>query len=83
MDLIITDQLPEKASYRKGYGFGLGGTVKLSTGEYSWLGAASTNFWIDPSNDLIVMVFIQLMPSNHSYAERYKSIVDKALIPTD
>jgi CubicO group peptidase (beta-lactamase class C family) len=80
VELIMTDQLPPGVDYRKGYGYGLGGSVKYSSGEYCWLGAATTNFWIDPTNNLIVMVFIQLMPSNHSYADRYKAMVDRAVL---
>ncbi len=56
-----------------GVGFGLGFAVTLdpaktmlagSAGEYYWGGAASTAFWIDPAEDLIVVFMTQLMPSN-------------------
>ncbi len=56
-----------------GVGFGLGlavvqdpiayGTL-CSPGEYSWGGAASTAFWVDPAEDLIVIFLTQLMPSS-------------------
>jgi len=74
-----------------GIGFGLGFSVTLdpakaqllgSPGEYSWGGAASTTFWIDPVEDLIVIFLTQLIPSS-SYPIRrelrvltYQSIVD-------
>lgn len=57
----------------EGLGFGLGFSVMLdparaqtigSVGEYSWGGAASTGFWIDPVEDLIVILMTQLMPSS-------------------
>ncbi len=57
-----------------GVGFGLGFAVTLdpartllagSAGEYYWGGAASTAFWIDPAEDLIVIFMTQFMPSNH------------------
>lgn len=57
----------------EGVGFGLGFSVMLdparaqtigSIGEYSWGGAASTGFWIDPAEDLIVILMTQLMPSS-------------------
>ena len=35
-----------------------------SVGEYYWGGAASTAFWIDPAEDLIVVFMTQLMPSS-------------------
>jgi CubicO group peptidase (beta-lactamase class C family) len=33
-------------------------------GEYAWGGAASTAFWVDPREDLIVIFMTQLMPSS-------------------
>ena len=56
-----------------GYGFGLGFAVMLdpvraqilgTPGEYNWGGMASTAFWVDPSEDLIVIFMTQLMPSS-------------------
>jgi CubicO group peptidase (beta-lactamase class C family) len=55
-----------------GVGFGLGFSVTVnpartllpgSVGEYSWGGMASTYFWIDPLEQLIVIFMTQLMPS--------------------
>jgi len=55
-----------------GVGFGLGFAVTLDTtrtmlpgsiGDYSWGGAASTYFWIDPKEELITIFMTQLMPS--------------------
>jgi CubicO group peptidase (beta-lactamase class C family) len=54
------------------YGMGLGvgiaidqaGTQSLgSPGAYGWGGAASTRFWIDPREKLVVVFMTQLMPS--------------------
>ena len=56
-----------------GVGFGLGFSVMQSParaqipgtpGEYAWGGAASTAFWVDPAEDLIVIFMTQLMPSS-------------------
>jgi CubicO group peptidase (beta-lactamase class C family) len=56
-----------------GVGFGLGFSVMQSParaqisgtpGEHAWGGAASTTFWIDPVEDLIVIFMTQLMPSS-------------------
>jgi len=80
VQLIMTNQLPEGVAFEEGEGYGLSGSVKLSTGEYAWGGAASTNFWIDPKNDLIVICYTQLFPGDHSYAEEFKEIVDRALV---
>ena len=55
-----------------GVGFGLGFSVVLepeatghacSRGEYSWGGFASTAFWIDPAEDIVVIFMTQLIPS--------------------
>jgi CubicO group peptidase (beta-lactamase class C family) len=57
----------------RGVGFGLGfavtidpvpGKVVCSAGEFSWGGAASTAFWVDPAQELTVCFFTQLLPSS-------------------
>ncbi len=74
-----------------GVGFGLGFSVMLSPtraqisgtpGEFAWGGTASTAFWIDPGEELIVIFMTQLMPSS-SYPLRrelralaYSALVD-------
>ena len=35
-----------------------------SPGEFAWGGAASTAFWIDPAEDLAVVLLTQLIPSS-------------------
>jgi CubicO group peptidase (beta-lactamase class C family) len=56
-----------------GTGFGLGFAVVMdpvkamspsTAGEYFWGGAASTAFWIDPKEELIVIFMTQLLPSS-------------------
>lgn len=75
----------------EGSGFGLGFSVKTdvaksqtigSVGEYGWGGMASTNFLVDPVEDLIMIFMTQLIPSS-SYTLRqelramvYGSLVD-------
>jgi CubicO group peptidase (beta-lactamase class C family) len=63
--LFADDPLP-------GIGFGLGfaivvdpvpGKVVASAGEYFWGGAASTEFWVDPAQELTVSFFTQLLPA--------------------
>lgn len=62
----------------EGSGFGLGFSVKTdvaksqtngSVGEYGWGGMASTNFFIDPVEDISMIFMTQLIPSS-SYAVR-------------
>lgn len=79
--LIMSDQLPEGAVYGDNdMGFGLAGQVNLTSGEYSWSGAATTSFWIDPSNNLIVLAFAQLMPSNYAPAGEYRDLVGRSIM---
>ena len=63
----------DMASYTRGCGFGLGFGVVTdiaqhgilgSNGMYFWFGAASSFFWIDPTEELIAVMLCQLMPSS-------------------
>lgn len=74
----------------EGIGFGLGFSVVLdpartkaacSPGEYAWGGAASTAFWVDPVEDIVVVFLTQVMPSS-SYPIRreLRALVYQALI---
>jgi CubicO group peptidase (beta-lactamase class C family) len=73
-----------------GVGFGLGFSVQQdhvkykvlsSVGEYAWGGAASTAFWIDPSEDLSVLFMTQLLPSStHPIRTQLKQLVYQALV---
>jgi CubicO group peptidase (beta-lactamase class C family) len=56
-----------------GIGFGLGVSVMLdparaqivgTPGEAAWGGLASTAFWVDPAEDLAVVLLAQLIPSS-------------------
>jgi CubicO group peptidase (beta-lactamase class C family) len=57
----------------RGVGFGLGFAViqdpaayrtLSSAGEYNWGGLAGTSFWVDPAEDLSVVLMVQLVPSS-------------------
>jgi len=73
-----------------GTGFGLGFSVIQdpvaagivgSPGEFAWGGAASTIFWIDPSEELIVIFLTQLMPSRtFDFRGQLKAIVYGSLL---
>jgi CubicO group peptidase (beta-lactamase class C family) len=61
-----------EAAY-EGVGFGLGFATTItpsttlipgSAGDFFWGGAASTFFWVDPREDLIVLFLTQLLPSS-------------------
>ncbi len=72
----------------EGVGFGLGfamslsgvATAALSEGDYYWGGAASTIFWIDPAEDLVVIFMTQLMPSTtFNFRGQLKNIIYSAI----
>jgi CubicO group peptidase (beta-lactamase class C family) len=79
VDMMITNQIgggPNKKVYIRGdgYGFGLGFAVltdpskapdALSMGTFTWGGADGTLFWIDPVEQLIGIMMIQISPYNH------------------
>jgi CubicO group peptidase (beta-lactamase class C family) len=72
-----------------GTGFGLGFSVTLdpvrtgvtgSAGEFAWGGAASTVFWVDPVEEMIVIFMTQFMPSGtFNFRGQLKSIVYGAI----
>ena len=72
-----------------GIGFGLGFAMTLdrveagsiAAGDYYWGGAASTIFWVDPIEDLVVIFMTQLMPSaTFNFRGQIKSIVYSAIV---
>jgi CubicO group peptidase (beta-lactamase class C family) len=77
VNMMITNQIGAgKPVYIRGdgYGFGLGFAVltdpakspdALSIGTFTWGGANGTLFWIDPQEDLIGIMMIQINPYAH------------------
>src|SRR3712207_1079564 len=74
----------------RGVGFGLGFSMVLdpaaygvlsSPGDYSWGGAASTAFYVDPVEDVTVQFFTQLLPSSTLPIRNYlRQLVNQALV---
>jgi CubicO group peptidase (beta-lactamase class C family) len=73
-----------------GTGFGLGFSVLLdrskaqipgSPGQYAWGGAASTAFWIDPVEDLLLVFMTQLLPSStYPFRRELQVLVNAAIV---
>lgn len=72
----------------EGIGFGLGFAMTLGqvesggygAGDYYWGGAASTIFWVDPAEDLVVIFLTQLMPSGtFNFRGQLKNIIYGAI----
>ena len=72
-----------------GVGFGLGfamtldqrETASLGCGDFYWGGAASTLFWVDPNEDMFVIMMTQLMPSGtFNFRGQLKNIVYSSIV---
>ncbi|HKF76973.1 MAG TPA: serine hydrolase domain-containing protein [Candidatus Dormibacteraeota bacterium] len=73
-----------------GVGFGLGFSVVLdavagkslgNAGEFGWGGAASTVFWVDPVDEVIVVFMTQLLPSStYPIRSELRQLVYQALV---
>jgi len=87
----LSRSLFSEAAYN-GIGFGLGFAVTGtpaetmlpgSGGDYSWGGAASTYFWVDPKEDLICIFMTQLLPSTtYPIRRELRTLVYSALTDT-
>jgi CubicO group peptidase (beta-lactamase class C family) len=81
---------PISVDSEEGVGFGLGFSVVIdaaalkvpaSEGEFAWGGAASTVFWVDPSEELIVIFMTQLLPSStHPIRRELRRLVYQAIV---
>ena len=88
-DLAAMGQPVFSETSYEGIGFGLGFSVVVdpaaanvldSPGEFAWGGAASTYFWVDPVEELIVVFATQLLPSSaYPIRRELKTLVYQAL----
>jgi len=97
VELMITNHLPPALlpiamgqEQMPGFGFGLGFSVLMdvaqagimgSVGVHGWGGWASTNFWIDPQEQLIGILMLQYIPSDtYPIREDFRTLVYQALV---
>jgi CubicO group peptidase (beta-lactamase class C family) len=94
VELMTTNCLPAGVHLNNdptgGAGFGLGVSILLdpgkvqqlgSIGNYGWGGAANTNFWIDPVEQMIGILMLQFMPSDtYPVAVDFRNLVYQALV---
>jgi CubicO group peptidase (beta-lactamase class C family) len=92
VELMVANHLPAGVhpSDETFSGFGLGVSVLLdpaqaqnlgSVGTYGWGGAANTNFWIDPQEQLIGILMVQFMPSDtYPVSPNFRTLVYQALV---
>ena len=88
--LMSEDHLEEGTPYRAGLGFGLGVAVVLdrarsgwpySPGSYYWGGSQGTVFWIDPAEELVGVLMVQVRPARGLYLrERFAALVYSSIV---
>jgi CubicO group peptidase (beta-lactamase class C family) len=73
----------------EGRGFGLGFGVVVdpvaakslaAAGEYSWAGAAGTQFWVDPDNEITVVFCTQVLFARNELGYTLRRLVNQALV---
>jgi CubicO group peptidase (beta-lactamase class C family) len=97
VELMTANHLPPELMpfeiggvYSPGYGYGLGVNVLMDVGQcqsvgsegaYSWGGAATTSFWVDPKEELIGIQMAQFQPSGfHLIAADFKVMVYQSIV---
>lgn len=91
VELMFSNHLAPQVPFQDpAFGFGLGGSVQLdpaqahwlgSAGRWSWGGAANTEFWIDPREELIAVLMLQYMPSDMLPIQfDFNNLVNAALV---
>jgi len=91
VELMTVSHLGEvKYGWGAGIGFGLGFSVcedlgdrgvPGSVGEYGWGGAYGSTYWVDPQEELVVVYFKQLIPTNNlDDQSKLRTLIYQAII---
>lgn len=86
--LMTTDQIGDTYD-KRGMGFGFGFEVVESygasgleaPGSFGWGGAYGTNYRVDPTSGLVVILMLQLMPNETDFREKFANLVYQSLLP--
>lgn len=88
VELMTADHVKERY-LDPGYGFGLGFAVRTdladaqrlgSAGQYSWSGAYNTYFFIDPEEEMIAILMLQMEPYTNFYNFKFQQLVYQAVV---
>lgn len=91
VDLMRSNHVPRtvESPELQDFGFGLGFAIHLDPARngvlvpqntFFWSGAASTYFWVDPVNDISVVLMTQVMPSIFPLPNDLRALVYQALV---
>ncbi|MCB1644018.1 MAG: beta-lactamase family protein [Pseudomonadales bacterium] len=83
----VTSGFGERPGTTGTFAFGLGFGVAVeeplsnlgSAGEFTWGGAAGTIFWVDPKEDLIAVLMVQMMRNPYPLRTQFKNLVYQAV----
>lgn len=86
VELMLTNQMPEGAN-PFGLGFSLETPVNdaaspLSVGSFSWGGIFNTQYWADPKEDLIALIYTNIYNAKgaRSLGDKFKALTYQAII---
>ena len=90
VELIADNHLERGTAFRPGLGFGLGFAVvtdrgraglPYSEGSYYWGGSQGTVFWIDPAEELVGILMVQVRPGGRlRLREKFGALAYSAIV---
>ena len=90
LEFMTADHVGNRLGRPPGFGFGLGFEVRTrvgdsampgSVGEYGWSGAAGTEFWVDPREQLFAILMIQANDGDTRIVRnQFRTMIQAALL---
>jgi CubicO group peptidase (beta-lactamase class C family) len=90
LEFMTADHVGSRPGRPPGFGFGLGFEVRTrvgdsampgSVGEYGWSGAAGTEFWVDPKEQLFAILMIQANDGDtRTVRNQFRTMIQAALL---
>lgn len=88
IELLLTNQISQKVSESRQFslGFGLETPLNdhlspLSVGSFSWGGMFNTQYWADPKEHIVGLIYTQIWPTTKGrIADKFKALVYQAII---
>ena len=88
VELITTEQIGDKFTWAKGFGYGFGWAISRgpentgnpgSKGAFTWSGIFDTHFEVDPNEDLVIILMTQTFPNNSDIEVKFKNLAYLAI----